>query len=85
MYKLNNKWKKIDDLGPMHYYLYDGGDYKGGILENAKIVPPLSNDNILHTVKNDWLHLTDHEKKIFVYNSNYSTNNKFDGENTLSI
>lgn len=81
MYKLNNKWNKINDLGPMQYYLYDGEQYKGGILKYAKIIPPLSNDNILHAVKNDWLHLRDHEKKIFVYDSTYSTN--FNGDSSI--
>ena len=85
MYKLNNKWNEINNLGPLEYYLYNGENYEGGILKNAKIIPPFSNDKILDIVKNDWLHLTDHEKKIYVYNKDYSVSDKFDGERTLSI
>ena len=50
MYKLNDKWTETRYLGPIDYYLKYN---KPGILKYAKIMPPLSNDHILNTVKNN--------------------------------
>lgn len=73
MYELTRDWIRIDDLGPMNYYLYDGDDYGGGILEHARVVPPLSDDKVLREVKSNWLHMADHNKRVYNYKSTQAT------------
>lgn len=65
---LNEKWIETNSIGPIEYYLNNG--YKDVLLTKAKIIPPFSDDPILHIVKNDWLHLADHDRKIYYYNDN---------------
>ena len=86
MITMNDKWKKCKNLGPLEYYLHDS-EKDGGILEEAVIVPPFSNDAVLNIIKNDWSHLTDHDREIYVYDSTCVTidnHDPYDSDNTIS-
>lgn len=84
MFIMNDKWKKSKDLGPLEYYLHDLGEYDGGVLENAKILPPFSNDKILNIVKKNWLHLTDNNREIYIYDGvDTIGKHDYDGDYTI--
>lgn len=85
---MNQNWKKIKDMGPLEYYLhedqYNDGEYNSGILEEAKIIPPILDDEILNIVKNNWLHLKDPDREIYAYDDSCATKDTYDDENIIS-
>lgn len=76
MEKLNDKWIEQDNLNILDYYINDGLSY----LKFEKffgiptIVPPFIINPVLTKVQNDLSHLSDHNRKIYVFDdSGYSS------------